>query len=67
VSYKNVHAARAAQKTAGRAMDGPAGVKWRGQELNNCGFTQESRGARFLATQNATQFRLIASSCSPAL
>ena len=55
----------AALKTASPDQDGPAGVKWRGQEPNKRGVNRESRGARFLATQNATQFRLIASSCSP--
>ena len=53
------------EKPAG-AMDGPAGVKWRGQEPNKRGFTRAIAGSRPAATQNATQFRPIASSCSPA-
>ncbi len=32
----------AAQRKPAGAMDGPAGVKWRGQDSNKCGFTPES-------------------------
>ena len=51
---------------AALAMDGSAGVKWRGQEPNKHVFIRESRGSSPSATQNATHFRLIGSTCSPA-
>jgi hypothetical protein len=57
----------AAQKKPAGAMDGPAGVKWRGQEPNKRRFIRESRRSSPSATQNATHFRLIGSTCSPAL
>ncbi len=41
-------------------------LKWRGQEANKRGFVRESRGWRPPATRNATRFRPIGSSCSPA-
>jgi hypothetical protein len=53
------------RKTAGNGQEGVAGVKWRGQEPNNMRFAREISGATFPATRNATQFRPIASSCSP--
>jgi hypothetical protein len=65
-SHQNCQAAGCrAKKQAALAMDGSAAVKWRGQEPNKRRFTREIRGACPSATQNATQFRLIASSCSP--
>ena len=46
-------------------QDGPAGVKWRGQESNKRGFVRESRGASSSATRNATRFPKVAWNCSP--
>lgn len=56
----------AVKKTAGNGQDGVAGVKWRRREPNKRGFTREITVSRPTATQHATHFRLIGSTCSPA-